>query len=135
MSSPGFGDACPCGSSTVYAACCGPLHSGREPAETAERLMRSRYAAYAVGELDHLFRTWHPRTRPDDLTATPGLVWTGLTIIDVVDGGPDDETGEVEFRASYTGPGGTGTMHERSRFERRAGRWVYVAGDVSGGAR
>lgn len=97
--------------------------------------MRSRYAAYAVGELDYLFRTWHPRTRPDDLTATPDLVWTGLAILDVVDGGPDDETGEVEFRASYTGPGGTGALHERSRFERRAGRWVYVDGDVAGGAR
>ena len=130
MRSSGFGDACPCGSPTVYAACCGPLHSGREPASTAERLMRSRYTAYAVGELDYVFRTWHPRTRPGDLTATPGLVWTGLVILDVTGGGTDDDTGEVEFRASFEGPAGAGTLHERSRFERRAGRWVYVDGDV-----
>ena len=130
MPSPGLGPACACGSGTLYAACCGPLHEGREQAATAERLMRSRYAAYAVGALDHVFRTWHPRTRPDDVLGTPGLEWTGLEVLDVVAGGPGDETGEVEFRAAYRSPAGSGVLHERSRFERRAGRWVYVDGDA-----
>ena len=89
--------------------------------------MRSRYAAYAVGDLDHVFRTWHPRTRPDDLAPTPGLAWTGLEIVDTVDGGPDDATGIVEFRASYALGGRAEVLHERSTFERRAGRWVYVS--------
>ena len=89
--------------------------------------MRSRYAAYAVGDLDHVFRTWHPRTRPDDLAPTPGLTWTGLEIVDTVDGGPDDATGIVEFRASYELGGRAEVLHERSTFERRAGRWVYVS--------
>ena len=44
---------------------------------------------------------------------------------DVVAGMDGDDTGEVEFTASYAG----GEMHERSRFERRGGRWVYVDGD------
>jgi SEC-C motif-containing protein len=122
--------ACPCGSGTAYDACCGRLHRGAAAAVTAEELMRSRYAAYAVGDLDHLFRTWHPRTRPDDLTASPGLTWTGLTIVSTAGGGPDDETGEVEFRAAYHTADGAGVLHERSRFQRRAGRWVYVDGDV-----
>ena len=90
--------------------------------------MRSRYAAYAVDDLDHVFRTWHPRTRPDDLTAQP-LDWTGLEILDTVDGGPDDDQGIVEFEAHYLGPDGAGTLHERSTFERRGGRWVYVAAE------
>ena len=89
--------------------------------------MSSRYAAYAVGDLDHVFRTWHPRTRPDDLAPTPGLTWTGLEIVDTVDGGPDDATGIVEFRASYELGGRAEVLHERSTFERRAGRWVYVS--------
>ena len=93
--------------------------------------MRSRYAAYAVGELGYVYRTWHPRTRPDDVTGASGMVWTGLEIIDVVDGGPDDETGEVEFRAHFQGTTGPAVMRERSRFERRGGRWVYVDGDVT----
>ena len=33
--------------------------------------MRSRYAAYAVGDLDHVFPDLAPRTRPDEITASP----------------------------------------------------------------
>jgi SEC-C motif domain protein len=120
-----FGTPCPCGSGAVYQACCQPLHNGERQAATAEELMRSRYAAYATGNADYLFRTWHPRTRPADLTVDAEMVWTGLTLTDVVDGGVDDEHGEVEFTASYVG----GAMRERSRFERRGGRWVYADGD------
>ena len=92
--------------------------------------MRSRYAAFAVNDEDHLFRTWHPRTRPDDLEPDPELSWCGLEVLDVVGGGPDDETGEVEFIARYTRAGRAGERHERSSFARRAGRWVYVDGEV-----
>ena len=99
---------CPCGSGQRYDACCGRLHRRQAEAETAEELMRSRYAAYAVGDLDHVFRTWHPRTRPDTLEPDPALTWTGLNVLDVVDGGPGDETGEVEFEATYDRAGSTG---------------------------
>ena len=122
---------CPCGSGTSYDACCGRLHRGADQAGTAEELMRSRYAAYAVGELDHLFRTWHPRTRPLSIEPDPALTWIALRVVDVVDGGPGDETGEVEFVATYERGGSPGRRQERSRFERRRGRWVYVDGDVS----
>lgn len=114
--------ACPCGSDASYDACCGPLHRGARQAATAVELMRSRYSAFVLGELDHLFRTWHPRTRPLRLVED-GLdtsrTWTGL---DVLDHGED----WVAFDAHYTVGGVAGVQHERSRFERRAGRWVYV---------
>jgi SEC-C motif domain protein len=113
---------CPCGSGTSYDGCCGRLHRGAAAAETAEELMRSRYAAYAVGANDYVFRTWHPRTRPDDLSPDPALTWTGLEIV----GSGDDW---VEFVASYDRDGRPGERRERSRFEQRAGRWVYVDGD------
>jgi SEC-C motif-containing protein len=124
--------SCPCGSGTSYDACCGRLHRGAALAVTAEELMRSRYTAYAVGDTDHLFRSWHPRTRPENLAtqAEGGLSWHGLEIVDTGAGGPDDDTGEVEFRARYRAGAVTGALHERSRFVRRAGRWVYVDGDV-----
>ncbi|MBA2954166.1 hypothetical protein GON03_07520 [Nocardioides sp. MAH-18] len=115
---------CPCGSGTSYDACCGRLHRGAALAQTPEELMRSRYAAYAVGDLDHVFRTWHPRTRPDDLAADPGLTWTGLEILGA---GAD----WVEFTASFERNGVPGQMHERSSFEQRGGRWVYVDGDLT----
>lgn len=86
--------------------------------------MRSRYAAYVVGDGDHLLRTWHPRTRPADLSPDRAVRWTGLEVLDATEHG---DTAQVEFRASYGG----GSLHERSRFERRGGRWLYVDGDVS----
>jgi len=58
---------CPCGSGERYDACCGRLHRGAADAQTPEELMRSRYSAYALGELDYVWRTWHPRTRPDSI--------------------------------------------------------------------
>ena len=121
---------CACGSGAAYAACCQPLHDNRAQAGTAERLMRSRYSAYARGRLDHVFRTWHPRTRPVDVEAVPGLRWTGLTVLATEAGGPDDGEGLVEFAASYDAPEGAGVLHERSRFVRRAGRWVYLDGNA-----
>jgi len=92
--------------------------------------MRSRYSAYATGRLDHVFRTWHPRTRPAGLDPLPGLAWTGLRVLATLDGGPQDATGRVEFEAGYRTADGAHVLHEDSRFERRAGRWVYVDGLV-----
>jgi SEC-C motif domain protein len=116
---------CPCGSRETYDACCGRLHRGAARAETAEELMRSRYAAYAVGDLDHVFRTWHPRTRPDVLEPDPDLTWTGLRIL----GSGEDW---VEFVASYERDGVAGERREWSLFERRGGRWVYVSERLEG---
>jgi SEC-C motif-containing protein len=118
-----FGNACPCGSGSPYDACCGRLHRGVASAPTPEELMRARYSAYAVGDADFVFTTWHPRTRPDDLTLDPELTWVGLRI---------HAAGEdwVEFTASYVSRTGAGELHERSRFEQRGGRWVYVDGDI-----
>ena len=84
--------------------------------------MRSRYTAFVVGDEDYLFRTWHPRTRPEGPYCHPGTQWTGLSV---------DETGIVEFTASYRTGDGRGAvvadaLSERSRFTRRAGRWLYL---------
>lgn len=119
------GEPCVCGSRSSYDGCCGPLHDGA-PARTAEALMRSRYAAYVLGLEDHVFRTWHPRTRPDGVLV-PGVTWLGLRVLRTEGGAPDDTTGVVEFEADHdAGGGAVRTLHEVSRFERRAGRWVYV---------
>jgi SEC-C motif-containing protein len=107
------------------------LHRRQAEAETAEELMRSRYAAYAVGDLDHVFRTWHPRTRPDTIEPDPTLTWTGLTVLNVLAGGTGEDAGEVEFEAAYERAGRPGRRRERSRFERRRGRWVFVDGVLS----
>jgi SEC-C motif domain protein len=92
--------------------------------------MRSRYSAYALGDLDYLWRTWHPRTRPHTLTRSDE-VWTGLQILDVAAGQRGDEEGVVEFRAHFRRAAGVrdGLLHERSTFAVRAGRWFYLDGE------
>ncbi len=120
-------DPCPCGSGDSFGGCCAPALRG-EPVPTPERLMRSRYTAFVVGDTAHLARTWHPRTRPDEIEADPTLRWTGLEIIDAPPATGD--TGVVEFRATWTQKGERGALHERSRFVTLRGRWVYVDGDV-----
>ncbi len=91
--------------------------------------MRSRYSAFATDRVDYIFRTWHPRNRVD-VAPTPGVTWVRLEVLGTVDGGASDESGTVEFRARFRNADGEHVMHETSRFERRAGRWVYVDGEV-----
>jgi SEC-C motif-containing protein len=119
---------CPCGSGHPYAQCCGPLHRGGNTAGTAEALMRSRFAAFAVGDAAYLLRSWHSTTRPDHLSLDPRLEWTRLEVLATSRGGLFDQTGTVEFRAHYREHGRSGTLHERSRFRREDGRWVYLDG-------
>ena len=93
--------------------------------------MRSRYSAFVVGDVDHLLRTWHARTRPASLDLDDTRTWTGLEVLDAIDGGVDDTTGVVTYRAHWRDPFGDHVMTETACFTRRAGRWVYVDGDVS----
>ncbi|MEX2294024.1 MAG: DUF167 family protein, partial [Acidimicrobiales bacterium] len=43
-------DLCPCGSGNPLERCCGPIVGGDKPAPTAERLMRSRFTAFALAD-------------------------------------------------------------------------------------
>lgn len=123
-------ERCPCGTGHAYADCCGPLHAGTRPAATAVALMRSRFSAFAVGDADYLLTSWHPDTRPADVSLDETIVWRRLQIVDTDAGGEDDPTGVVEFRAQYVHGGTRHILHERSRFERVKGRWRYLDGDL-----
>lgn len=126
---------CPCGSDASYENCCGPIISGALAAPTAEALMRSRFTAFARGNLDHIHNT-HAREERD--TAERSAVrntfstveWIKLEILDTVAGGVDDDTGIVEFAAHYRQDGQNGIHGERSKFRRDDGRWIYVDGAV-----
>ena len=119
--------ACLCGSGTLYAECCGPYHDGT-PAPTPEALMRSRYAAFVLGDIDYLLATWHPSTRPAELALDPKLHWLGLDVRRSR-GGSGDSEGEVEFVARCKLHGKAGRLHEVSRFVCEDGRWYYVDGE------
>jgi SEC-C motif-containing protein len=119
-------EACPCGWGAPYDDCCGRLHGG-DPAPTAEALMRSRYTAFVRGDAAYLVRSWHTSTCPDPLELDESRVWLGLHVIDAVRGALLDADGEVEFVARWQDADGSrGRHHERSRFVREHGRWVYL---------
>lgn len=122
---------CPCGSGQPYADCCGRFVDARALPATAQELMRSRYTAYVLGREDYLLATWHPRTRPERLGTEDdaGLRWLGLDIRRVEAGGPDDREGSVEFVARCKRGGRAQRIHERSRFLREGGRWLYLDGE------
>ena len=90
--------------------------------------MRSRYTAFALNDTDHLWRTWHPSTRPATVLPS-GNQWLGLRILDVVDGNPGDLRGIVEFEATYRETWRNKIQHERSLFEYRANRWMYLSAE------
>lgn len=78
---------CACGSGQAYEACCRP-YIGGEPAPTAEALMRSRYTAMTLGDLDHIERTSTQKAlqafdRVDMERSLPGVDWQGLEVTGV----------------------------------------------------
>jgi len=89
--------------------------------------MRSRFTAFALGDIAHLEATWHPATRPDDVALDPAHGWEILQVIRA-DGGATDSRGLVEFRATWrdAASGERGTLHETSRFRRVGRRWMYL---------
>ena len=117
---------CPCGLGEPYETCCGAFHSGLRTAPTAETLMRSRFAAFAVRDEDYLLATWHPTTRPRFIDFDPDQKWTHLEIHGRTDGTPFHTTGTVQFTAHYRYRGEPQELHENSRFVREDNRWLYV---------
>lgn len=88
--------------------------------------MRSRFSAFAVGDIDYLLASWHPSTRPDELELDADVRWYRLDILDRVAGGPLDSHGTIEFEAFYKGAD-RGSQRERSLFVREGGRWYYLS--------
>lgn len=115
---------CPCGSGRPFDACCAPYLEGAS-APTPEALMRSRYTAYALGRDDYVLATWDEATRPTELfePGEPRPRWIGLTVLA---GRTEGDRGEVCFVARARSAMGAIRLEERSLFERRNDRWVYV---------
>jgi SEC-C motif-containing protein len=128
-------ELCPCGSGKSYAECCEPIIKGKIKAPTPEALMRSRYSAYAKTEVEHVIKSTAPEQRKGlDENATrawsQNSQWTGLEIVSTEKGGPDDDTGSVEFIATYTEGGVAKRHHEKGLFRKIRGSWYYEDGEM-----
>jgi SEC-C motif-containing protein len=126
---------CPCCSGKQYVHCCGPLHRGAVVAKTAVQLMRSRFSAYALKQIDYLYETTYPEKRSESFKQEMAA-WANraefikLEILGKRQGRSLDKVGQVEFIAYYRQFGEEKQMHELSRFRRYKGRWHYVDGVI-----
>jgi SEC-C motif-containing protein len=116
-----------------YSACCAPHLEAGEEARTAEALMRARYSAYALGNIDFLFESLAPESRFDfDRKAvqhwSSQSQWLGLDILSTEGGQTGDAEGFVEFVAHFVLDGKTQAHRERSkfRFDADEGRWYFL---------
>jgi SEC-C motif-containing protein len=123
---------CPCGSQEHYKDCCKAFHDGAQVAETAEKLMRSRYSAYVKNNKNYLLDTWHSSTRPKaeefELDDNSEFRWLQLKVIKTELGSSRDNEGLVFFEAQYRFQGQEGTMQEASKFVKEDGKWFYIEG-------
>lgn len=120
---------CPCCSEKEYAQCCEPFHNGNSKAPSAEALMRSRFAAFAIPNGKYLWETtsplmrkFHPQKEYEDWAKANK--WTKLEILSL----PSFD--QVEFKAHFIDEEGIKQIHhELSKFERIDEKWYYVSGE------
>jgi len=130
---------CPCGSSLAYASCCQPLHQAAgKHANTPEQLMRSRFSAFYLGNVDYLINTLHSTKRsPEDRDKIANALmdhkWHSLRVLN--SSPVRDDRASVEFVAFCTttqAPASPQQLHEHSRFVFEGQRWWYLDGDMLG---
>lgn len=129
------GNPCPCESGWVYGMCCAPYHRNEREASDATVLMRSRFAAFALGEADYLWRTLHPdhddRARSKDAVvaelarACRSARYERLRVLDARQGEAD---AQVLFLASLRVAGKPQSFLELSDFLHDGTGWRYLCG-------
>lgn len=126
------GVTCFCGSKKSYNTCCKVVHQNILSANTPLDLMRSRYAAYVLGDINYLMESHHSSTRPlqekdEILEWTKSIQWNGLEVIKTEEE-LELNVGYVTFIAHYTENGIKNKIQEKSRFVKENNHWVYIDG-------
>ncbi|AEW85223.1 preprotein translocase subunit SecA [Flavobacterium columnare NBRC 100251 = ATCC 23463] len=120
---------CFCGSKKIFHECCEPFILGISKPSTAEELMRSRYSAYCIHQVDYLLNTTHISTRKfytkkDFLAWATQNNWLKLEVLEATEQ-------NVEFKAYYIDSNlQSHCHHEKSSFRKQGGIWYYVEGEI-----
>lgn len=125
---------CPCGSEKAFAKCCEPYISGQTIALTPEALMRSRYTAFTLVNIDYVMSTMKGVILKDFDPETArkwagSIKWLGLEVVNAPAIKKGETTGYVEFIARYLTKDRLQNIHELSEFQFEDGRWYYVDGN------
>lgn len=122
---------CPCGSQLLYENCCGLFIEGKQQPTSPELLMRSRYTAYTLANIDYIKKTMKgkPLIGFDDEKITKWamrVTWVGLHVLNTAVEG--ENQGTVEFIARYIEGDWLKCIHEISDFKREHTAWFYLDG-------
>ncbi len=123
---------CFCNSLLSFSNCCGRFISHLNKPETPEQLMRSRYTAFNLGDINYLIKTLYPSKRQEDdaqiiQQTINETKWLGLKIIDSIN---NTNSGFVEFVAFFQDDlDGYAQLHERSNFIKVDDYWFYLDGE------
>lgn len=120
---------CPCGQGQ-YAACCQPLHLKQQVAQTAEQLMRSRYSAFALQQIDYILQTTAlgQQSALDRAAIADWSQSNQWLKLDVVQHQPklDKTHALVEFKAHYHDGKQVHIHHEISHFVLHQQQWYFL---------
>ncbi|WP_428411791.1 YchJ family protein [Pararhizobium sp.] len=127
---------CPCGSAKEFATCCSRHIAGQQPAPTAEALMRARYTAFTLGNLDYIESTITEHAsqsfnRVDMERSLPGTEWLGLEVRDTTGGRESDDSGTVNFAFHYRSKNRDFSQVEIASFRRVDGAWLYDDSEIN----
>lgn len=122
---------CPCGSGLELAKCCQPFIQGKAEPAVAEQLLRARYTAFTLGEVDYVLSTHHSRTRHEVKREeidewSKSSKWLGLKIVQSEAGKEADTQGTILFCAQYHAEGKDHDHWEQSYFEKENGKWRFL---------
>lgn len=121
---------CPCGSANFLNECCGHYHAGIA-APSAHLLMRSRYSAYVLGQIDYLVATTLPAqqaqlNRQSISDWSLQSTWLGLDVESTEVLGGQPEHAFVTFNVRWHDSDGEHSHHERSAFVQVQDRWYFI---------
>lgn len=121
---------CPCGSGKCARECCAPLVFDGVVSKRPDAVMRSRYSAFVWKNDAYVGKSWHPQTRPDDVTVNDDVRWLGLSVGMCRFLTPGQATVDFVARGQEVDTGKLFELSERSLFIRVKGVWLYYDGDA-----
>ncbi len=124
---------CPCGSKLEYSNCCQEFINGKKLPQAPEQLMRSRYVAYSLANIEYIQETMQGNAlldfdAEDAQNWAQSVKWLKLEVIRSTI--LANNHGIVEFIAYYRYQNRKCQLHEVSQFELINQRWYYT-GQVS----
>lgn len=124
---------CPCGSGNLYKSCCGLYIDQQHLPKTPEQLMRSRYTAYSLANIEYISKTMQgPAALLFDPVSAKEWAqkaqWLKLEVLNSKCDPQNSKKGFVEFRAHYRLDHQEHCIHELSEFQLQDEQWYYVDG-------